>query len=259
VGAVLLIGYAHVANLTLARGTEREQAMAIRSALGARRLRLIRQLLTECILLGIFGGVAGLALGNAFTYRMKLWLRPDMLPPEANVRMDYGVLVMTMVIGILTGILFGLAPALRGTRPDLARSLKEGGPTTAGFISHRMRIVLVVAEVALVFVLLVGGSLQIRSFNRLASLDAGVDTTSVLAIDLPIPLTEFTNGTTLTNYLREVTQKVRGVPGVRDVAVTDKAPMEGFANGAPFLINGQDYLPYLSALSVVHAVHPRPH
>ena len=244
VGAVLLIGCANVANLTLARGTGREHEIAIRSALGARRLRLVRQLLTENIFLGILGGVAGLALGNAFMHGMKLWLPPDMLPPQADVRMDYGVLLFTMVIGILTGVLFGLAPALSGTRPDLARSLKESGRTTAGFTSHRMRTALVVAEVALSFVLLAGAGLLIRSFNRLASLNPGVDTTNVLALDLPMPLTEFTNSTALTNYLREVTQKVKSVPGVRDVAITDKPPMEGFANGAPFLIEGRNYDPY---------------
>jgi predicted permease len=241
VGAVLLIGCANVANLTLARGTEREHEMAIRSALGAGRLRLIRQLLTESIFLGILGGVAGLALGNGFMRGMKLWLPPDMLPPQANVRMDYGVLVITMAIGILTGILFGLAPALTGTR---ARSLKESGRTTAGITPNRMRTALVITEVALSFVLLAGASLLIRSFNRLASLNPGVDTTNVLAMDLPTPLTEFTNSTTLTNYLKELTEKVRSVPGVRDVAITDKPPMEGFSNGAPFLIDGRENLPY---------------
>jgi putative ABC transport system permease protein len=212
--------------------------------LGASRVRLIRQLLTESVFLGILGGVAGLALGNAFMQGIKLWLPPDMLPPEANVRMDYGMLFFTMIIGVLTGILFGLAPALSGTRLDLARSLKESGRTTAGLTSHRMRTALVVAEVALSFVLLAGASLLIRSFNRLASLNPGVDTTNVLAMDLPTPVTEFTSGTALTNYLREVTQKVRSVPGVRDVAITDKPPMEGFANGAPFQIEGRDYLSY---------------
>ena len=244
VGAVLLIGCSDVANLTLARGTDREHEVAVRSALGASRVRLIRQLLTESIFLGILGGVAGLALGTAFMQGMKLWLPPDMLPPEANVRMDYSMLFFTMVIGVLTGILFGLAPALSGTRPDLARSLKESGRTTAGLASHRMRTALVVAEVALSFVLLAGASLLIRSFNRLASLNPGVDTTNVLAMDLPTPVAEFTSSMTLTNYLREVTQKVRTVPGVRDVAITDKPPMEGFANGAPFQIEGREYLPY---------------
>src|SRR5579862_7021946 len=149
-----------------------------------------------------------------------------------------------MVIGVLTGILFGLAPAVSGTRPDLARSLKKSGRTTAGLTSHWMRTALVVAEVALSFVLLAGASLLIRSFNRLASLNPGVDTTNVLAMDLPMPLTEFTNSAALTNYLREVTQKVKSVPGVRDAAITDKPPMEGFANGAPFQIEGRDYLSY---------------
>jgi putative ABC transport system permease protein len=241
VGAVLLIGCANVANLTLARGTQRELEMAIRSALGGHRLRLIRQLLTESIFLGILGGLAGMALGSAFMREMKRWLPPDMLPPQANVRMDYGVLVITMAIGILTGILFGLAPALSGTR---ARSLKESGRTTAGLTPNRIRTALVVAEVALSFVLLAGASLLIRSFNRLASLNPGVDTTNVLAMDLPTPLTEFTNSTTLTNYLEELTEKVRSVPGVRDAAITDRPPMEGFANGAPFLIEGRENLPY---------------
>jgi putative ABC transport system permease protein len=243
VGAVLLIGCANVANLTLARGTDREHEIAIRSALGASRLRLIRQLLTESIFLGILGGVAGLALGNALMRGMKLWFPPDMLPPQADVRMDYGVLLFTMVIGILTGILFGLAPALSGARPDLAGSLKESGRTTAGLAPHRMRTALVVAEVALSFVLLAGAGLLIRSFNRLASLDPGVDTTNVLAMDLPIPRTEFTNGATLTNYLRIVTQEVRSVPGVRDVAVTDVPPMKGLGF-APFLIEGRQDAPY---------------
>jgi predicted permease len=240
VGAVLLIGCANVANLTLARGTGREHEIAVRSALGAGRLRLIRQLLTEGIFLGILGGVAGLALGNAFMHGMKLWLPADMLPPQANVRMDYGVLLFTMIIGILTGMLCGLAPALSGTRPDLAGSLKERGRATGGVTRQRMRTALVVAEVALSFVLLAGASLLIRSFNRLASLDPGVDTNNVLAMDLPIPVAEFANSTTLTNYLREVTQKVRSAPGVRDAAITDEPPMEGFANGAPFLIEGRN-------------------
>jgi predicted permease len=243
VGTVLLIGCANLANLTLARGTDREQEIAIRSALGARRLRLIRQLLTESTLLGILGAMAGLVLGNAFMHGIKLWLPPDMLPPQANVGMDYGVLLLTMGIGILTGVLFGLAPALSGTRPDIARSLKESGRTSAGSTSHRMKTGLLVAEVALSFVLLAGAGLLIRSFNRLASLNTGVDTTNVLAMDLPISLTEFTNSTALTNYLKEVTEKVRSVPGVREAAITNKPPMEG-VGGAPFQIEGRDNLPY---------------
>ena len=243
VGAVLLIGCANLANLTLARGTDREHEISIRSALGARRLRLIRQLLTESILLGILGAMAGLALGSAFMHAIKLWLPPDMLPPQANVRMDYGVLLFTMVTGILTGILSGLTPALNGTRPDLARSLKESGRTSAGSTSHGMRTGLLVAEVALSFVLLAGAGLLIRSFNRLASLNAGVDTFNVLAMDLPISPTEFTNSTALTNYLKEVTQKVSSVPGVLEAAITNKPPMEGFG-GAPFQIEGRDNLPY---------------
>jgi putative ABC transport system permease protein len=244
VGAVLLIGCANLANLTLARGTDREHEIAIRSALGAGRLRLVRQLLTENMFLGVLGGVAGLALGYALMHGIKLWLSAHMLPPEANVRMDYRVFLFTMITGILTGTLFGLAPALNTTYPDLTGSLKQGGRTTAGLTRRRLRTALVLGEVAMSFVLLAGASLLIRSFNRLASVDPGVDTTNVLAMDLPMPSTQFTNSTTVTNYLSEVTENVRSVPGVRDAAITDRPPMEGYANGAPFLIEGRPNLPY---------------
>jgi putative ABC transport system permease protein len=244
VGAVLLIGCANLANLTLARGTDREHDIAIRSALGASRLRLIRQLLTESIFLGALGGMAGLALGNALLHGIKLWLSADMLPAEANVHMDYGVFLFTMIVGILTGILFGLAPALSSTRPDLTGSLKEGGRTTAGLARRRIRTALVLAEVAMSFVLLAGASLLIRSLNRLASVNPGVDTTEVLAMDLPMPQTQFTSGTALANYLSEVTENVRSVPGVRDASITDRPPMEGYANGAAFLIEGRPNVPY---------------
>jgi putative ABC transport system permease protein len=244
VGAVLLIGCANLANLTLARGTDRAHEIAIRSALGARRLRLIRQLLTENVLLGILGGVAGLALGDALMRGIKLWMPPDMLPPQANVRMDYSILLFTLLIGVLTGVIFGLAPALSGTRPDLAGSLKEGGRTTAGLTRHRMKTALVIAEVTLSFVLLAGAGLLIRSFNRLASVNPGVDTANVLSMLLPKPLSEFTNSATLVGYLREITDGVRSVPGVRDAAITDALPMEGWSNGMPFLIEGRPYLNY---------------
>jgi putative ABC transport system permease protein len=243
VSAVLLIGCVNLANLTLARGTDREHEIAIRSALGARRLRLIRQLLTESILFGILGGVAGLALGDALMRGIKLWMPPDMLPPQANVRMDYSVLFFTLVIGVLTGVVFGLAPALNGTRPNLAGSLKEAGRTTAGLTRHRMRTALVVVEVTLSFVLLAGAGLLIRSFNRLASINPGVDTTDVLAMDLPMSLSELTNSATLTNYLREVTDNVRSVPGVLDAAMTNAPPMEGWVRLMPGLIEGRSYLP----------------
>jgi putative ABC transport system permease protein len=242
VGAVLLIGCANLANLTLARGTDREREIAIRSALGARRLRLVRQLLTENILLGFVGGMAGLALGGGLMRGIKLWTPRYMLPAEANVHMDYGVLLFTLAIGVLTGIIFGLAPALSGTRHGLAGSLKEGGRTTAGRPRHRTRTALVVAEVMLSFVLLAGAGLLIRSFDKLANVNPGVDTTHVLAMDLPMSMAKNTNSGALTNYLREITDNVRGVPGVRDAAITSAVPMEGWGFGMPFLIAGRTYV-----------------
>src|SRR6185437_4861467 len=143
----------------------------------------------------------GIALGDALMRGIKLWMPSDMLPPQADVRMDSRVLVFTLAVGALTGVVFGLAPALNGTRPVLAGSLKEGGRATAGLTRHRMRAALVIVEVTLSFVLLAGAGLLIRSFNRLASVNPGVDTTNVLAMELPMPQTEFTNSASLTNYL----------------------------------------------------------
>ncbi len=242
VGAVLLIACANLANLTLARGTDREREIAIRSALGARRLRLIRQLLTENVLLGFAGGVAGLALGDVLMRGIKLWTPQYMLPPQANVHMDYAVLFFTLAVGVLTGVVFGLAPAVSGTRPNLAGSLKEGGRTTAGRPRHRTRAALVVAEVALSFVLLAGAGVLIRSFNRLAEVNPGVDTTHVLAMDLPMSMAQNTKSVALANYLREITDNVRSVPGVRDAAITSAVPMEGWGFGMPFLIAGRPYV-----------------
>src|SRR5262249_56177792 len=118
---------------------------------GGRRLRVFGEVLRENMFLGVLGAVAGLALGDALMHGIKLWLSADMLPPEANVRMDYGVFLFTMVIGILTGTLFGLAPALGSTHPDLTGSLKEGGRTTVGLPRRRIRTALVLAEVAMSF------------------------------------------------------------------------------------------------------------
>jgi putative ABC transport system permease protein len=244
VGAVLLIGCANLASLTLARGTRREHEMAVRSALGARRLRLIRQLLTESVLLGGLGGLGGIALGDALMRGIKLWMPSDLLPPQADVHMDERVLLFTLAVGALTGVVFGLVPALNGTRPDLAGSIKEGGRATAGLARHRMRAALVISEVTLSFVLLAGAGLLIRSFNRLASVNPGVDTTNVLAMELPMPQTEFTNSASLTNYLQVIADNVRSLPGVRAAAMANATPIDGFVRFMPCLIEGWGYLPY---------------
>ncbi len=233
VGMVLLIGCANLANLTLARGTAREREVAIRASLGAGRWRLVRQFLTENVLLSICGGVLGLALGYALKAGLELMLPPFSLPREADISMDGRVLGFTMALAVLTGIVFGLAPALQATRPNLAGCMKEGGRGSSSG-RHKVRGALVVTEVALAFVLLTGAGLLIRSFYQMQQVDTGFDSTNVLTAGLPIPDKRFPDPDQLNTYLRQVVGKVESMPGVRDVALTSALPMEGWGYGMPF-------------------------
>jgi len=237
VGMVLLIGCANLANLTLARGTVREREVAIRSSLGAGRWRLVRQFLTESVLLSVCGGVFGVGLGYATMAGLRAAVPRYTLPPEANVTMDGRVLVFALALSVLTGLLFGLAPALHATRANLAGSLKEGGRgSSAGAFGQRIRGALVVAEVALAFVLLAGAGLLMRSFFAILHVDPGFDSTNVLTAGLPIPDKRFSNPTQLTTYLRQIASSVESVPGVRDVALTSALPLDGWGYGMPFQI-----------------------
>ena len=233
VGMVLLIGCANLANLTLARGTAREREVAIRASLGAGRWRLVRQFLTENVLLSICGGVLGLALGYALKAGLELMLPPFSLPREADISMDGRVLGFTISLAVLTGIVFGLAPALQATRPNLAGCMKEGGRGSSSG-RHKVRGALVVTEVALAFVLLTGAGLLIRSFYQMQQVDTGFDSTNVLTAGLPIPDKRFPDPDQLNTYLRQVVGKVESMPGVRDVALTSALPMEGWGYGMPF-------------------------
>jgi predicted permease len=240
VGAILLIGCANLANLLLARGAFREREIAIRSALGAGRWRLVRQLLTESLLLSFLGGVAGVLLGIGLIAALKNWIPRYFLPSQADVRLDGTVLLFTAGIIILTGILFGIAPALHAARTDLAGSLKEGGRgATSGVLRNRIRGVLVVAEVALAFVLLSGAALLIRSFYGLQQVDPGFETTNVVTMWLPMTDAQYPEGAQVVSYLSQVMEKIQAVPGVRDVATTTALPLEGWGWGMPFLIDGQ--------------------
>lgn len=240
VGMVLLIGCANLANLSLARGTSREREVSIRASLGAGRWRLVRQFLTENVLLSLFGGTAGIALGYAMMAGLRMAMPRYSLPSEAVIAMDSGVLLFAVALSIFTGILFGLAPAIRATRPDLAGSMKEGGRgASSGGASARIRGALVVAEVALAFVLLTGAGLLIRSFFAMQQTDTGFDATNVLTAGLPIPDNRFSDPAQFTAYLRQVVQSIEALPGVRDVATTSALPMQGWGYGMPFQIAGQ--------------------
>lgn len=234
VGMVLLIGCANLANLTLARGTSREREVAIRASVGAGRWRLVRQFLTENVLLSVCGGILGLGLGLALKAGLVLAVPPFSLPREADVSIDSRVLLFTLALAILTGIVFGLAPALQATRPNLAGCMKEGGRGTSAGGRHRVRSTLVITEMALAFVLLTGAGLLIRSFFQMQQVDTGFDSTNVLTAGLPIPEKRFPDPQQLNAYLRQIVESVESLPGVRDVALTSALPMQGWGYGMPF-------------------------
>lgn len=240
VGMLLLIGCANLANLTLTRGTAREREVALRAALGAGRARLVRQFLTENVLLALVGGVLGLLLGYGMIFGLKLALPPFMLPRDAGVTMDARVLGFTLALSMLTGVLFGLAPALQATRPDLVSAMREGGRgSTADAGRRRVRGALVVIEVALAFVLLVGSGLLLRSFFTMMSVQTGFDATNVITLRLPMTADRFASTEQLTGYLRQLRARVDTLPGVRESAMTSALPLRGWSDGMPFLVSGR--------------------
>ena len=243
VGAVLLIGCVNLANLLLVRGAGRERETAIRSALGAGRGRLIRQFLTESILLAGLGGAAGIATGWALMRGLKAWIPPSFLPAEADVQLDGHVLLFAVAIVVATGILFGLAPAVHAAQTNLVGSLKEGGRgATSGVGGRQARNALVVAEIALAFILLSGAALLVRSVYRLEQVDPGFETTNVITMWLPMDSKRYPDGPHILSYLEQVMNRIQDVPGVEEVATTSGLPLEGWSEGMPFLIEGQPFV-----------------
>jgi putative ABC transport system permease protein len=243
VGMVLLIACANLANLTLARGISREREVAIRAAIGAGRWRLVRQFLTESLLLSVGGGALGLCLAYAGLDLMKATMPDGTIPPNIEVAMDGRVLVFIAVISVVTGILFGIVPAFKATRTDLTNSIKQGGGgASVGHSSRRFRGALVVTEVALAFMLLAGAGLLIRSFFRTQIVDTGYDSTNVVTADLPIPERGFQSADEFRLYIQRITDAVGAVPGVRDVSLTSSLPTRGWGYGMPFQIVGAKFL-----------------
>jgi putative ABC transport system permease protein len=243
VGMLLLIGCANLANLALARGTSRDREVAVRAALGAGRWRLVRQFLTENIVLSIAGGLAGLALGYGMMAGLQALLPPFILPREAHVTMDVRVLLFSLAISVLTGVVFGLAPTMHVTRLNLASTMKEAGRGSSGDLTRRrLRSALVVIEMALAFMLLSGAGLLIRSFFHLLAVDTGFDDTNILTMELPVPNDRFPEAAQLTEYYRTIVSSVEAVPGVREAAVTSALPLQGWGYGMPFQIASQKIL-----------------
>jgi putative ABC transport system permease protein len=236
-GFVLLIGCANLANLALTRGLSREREVVVRASLGARRGLLIRQFLTEHVLLSVSGGALGLAVGYGLMSAMLTLLPPFSFAREIAIEMDTRVLAFAMVLAISTGILFGLVPAIQATRPDLAAAMKDDNRSSSGSLARRrLRDTFIVAEVAMAFVLLVGSGLMMRSFFRLMNVDAGFDSTNLLTMRLPMTTDQFPDADQLNRYLREVRAAVEAVPGVRETAYSCAPPMQGACFGMPMQI-----------------------
>ncbi|MGA2132764.1 MAG: ABC transporter permease [Bryobacteraceae bacterium] len=242
VGCVLLIACANVASLLLARATGRSREIAIRSAIGAARNRIVRQLLTESVLLSAIGGVLGLGIG-ALGVRGLLAVNPGNIPrigPDgAAVTLDWRVLVFTMLLALATGILFGLVPALQASRVDLNVTLKESSSRAgSGLRQNKLRGILVVAEMALAIVLLVGAGLLIRTFSALHSVAPGFDPHNVLTMDTSLTGTHFDKTAAITTMTRVALDRIHAIPGVEAAAATSYLPLQG-GLGLGFVIEGR--------------------
>jgi putative ABC transport system permease protein len=233
-GLVLLIGCANLANLALARGVSREREVVVRASLGASRWSLIRQFLTENIILSLLGGLAGIAVGYLLMRGILLMMPPFPFPREVEIAMDTRVLLFAIAVSVITGLLFGMAPALQATRPDLASSMKEEGRGSSGGVGRRrLRDSLIVAEVALAFVLLVVSGLIMRSFFGLMNVDSGFESTNLLTMGLPTTTERFPDSEQLNRYLTEIRTAVEAVPGVRGTAYSCAPPLQGTCYGMP--------------------------
>jgi len=237
VSFVLLIACANVANLLLARSTGRVREFAIRSALGASSARVIRQLLTESVMLSIAGGAIGLILAKLGTHAILAALS-DLLPRADEVGLDYRVLLFTAGISILTGIVFGLVPALKLLRPDVNETLKEGGRGSSGK-RHRAQRVLVAVEMALAIVLLIGAGLMIRSLARLWAINPGFDPRNVLTFNISLTSSQNASAGQLRSNYRETLRQLQALRGIEAVSmVGGSLPMTGDSE-VPFWLEGQ--------------------
>ncbi len=242
VGMVLLIACANVANLLLVRATGRKREFAIRSALGAGRTRIIRQLLTESVLLSVTGGILGLGLGF-IGVRALLAISPAGLPrigeDGAAIGVDWRVLGFTLVVSLFTGILFGLFPALSASRTDLKSSLKESSKRTGtGFRQSKARSLLVVSEVSLALVLLVGSALLIRTFMALRGVHPGFDAHNIVTLEMSLTGDRFQKTAGVAQLSREGRDRHNAIPGVEVSASTCCLPIQG-QFGLPFSIVGR--------------------
>ncbi|MCM3902639.1 MAG: ABC transporter permease [Pyrinomonadaceae bacterium] len=244
VGFVLLIACANVANLQLARAAVRQKEIAVRAAVGAVRLRIVRQLLTESVLLSLMGGLLGLLLAIV-GIRVLQMFGPDTLPRLREIGVDGRMLAFTFFISLATGILFGLAPAVRASRVDLNGVLKDGRRSSATSGHHRIRNLFVVVEVTLSLVLLIGAGLLIRSYQHIQNANPGFNAHNVLSFRLSLPSSKY-KGPAVTDFYRQLGERIKALPGVQSVGTSYSLPMSSVALAwGPITIEG--YVPKNSA------------
>ena len=237
VACVLLIACANVANLLLARATSRHKEMAIRSALGASRMRVIRQMLTESVLLAVVGGGIGLVLAVWWS-DLLIALGKEDIPRAVQVGVDWRVLAFTAGLSVLTGLVFGVVPAFHSSKTELTESLKEGRGAGAGSRRNRMRSALVVVELAIAVVLLVGAGLLIQSLWRLQRVTSGLETENVLTLSVALPEVKY-DGEKQSRFFQDLRSKLETLPGVRSASGILPLPLSGDRFSISFQIEGR--------------------
>lgn len=241
VGFLLLIACANVAGLLLARVTARHREVAIRIAVGASRWRLIRQLLTESVILSALSGLLGLLLAYGGV-KLLVSLTPSEVPRLHEIGLHVPVFLWTLAISVATGVLFGLAPAVQASRPDLNTALKESaGRNPGSFQGNGLRNLLVVSEVAVALLLLVGAGLMTKSFLRLQQVDPGFDATNVVSMNIALPTSKYRQQQVLTFY-DQLIERVKNLPGVRSVAGINPLPLGNTNVSSRFVVEGAPFV-----------------
>jgi len=241
VGFVLLIACANVANLLLARASARRREIAVRAGLGASRWRITRQLLTESVMLSVIGGTLGVLVAWWGTKAL-VALSPPALIDLQRISVNLPVLGFTLGLAVITGLIFGLAPALEATRFDLHDSLKEGGKNVGGG-GHRLRNVFVITQVALALVLLVGAGLLVRSLNRLQSVDPGFNAENLLTVRVTLPAQRYEEEPKRIDFFQQAIARMKAIPGVEAAGAINTPPFTGLYSGTTVEVDGQKLPP----------------